>query len=66
MYFLCMKQADVRSSLDNIIKLEHDEMWKDNNKPQINEELYLSHIHMDILMVCTTNLPTSLIWLNLN
>ncbi|XP_058242105.1 exocyst complex component 3-like protein 4 isoform X1 [Hemibagrus wyckioides] len=43
-------QADVRSSLDNILKLEHDEMWKDENKPQINEELYLSHIHMDILM----------------
>ncbi|XP_060781830.1 exocyst complex component 3-like protein 4 isoform X2 [Neoarius graeffei] len=43
-------QVDVRSSLDNIIKLEHDEMWKDKNKPQINEELYLSHIHMDILM----------------
>ncbi|XP_047668681.1 exocyst complex component 3-like protein 4 isoform X2 [Tachysurus fulvidraco] len=43
-------QVDVRSSLDNIIKLEHDEMWKEKNKPQINEELYLSHIHMDILM----------------
>ncbi|XP_026799522.3 exocyst complex component 3-like protein 4 isoform X1 [Pangasianodon hypophthalmus] len=46
-------QADVRSSLDNIIKLEHDEMWKDKNKPQINEELYLSHIHMDILTYIT-------------
>lgn len=41
----------MRSSLDNIIKLEHDEMWKEKNKPQINEELYLSQIHMDILMV---------------
>ncbi|GAA6093216.1 exocyst complex component 3-like protein 4 isoform X1 [Tachysurus ichikawai] len=45
-----LKKVDVRSSLDNIIKLEHDEMWKEKNKPQINEELYLSQIHMDILM----------------
>ncbi|XP_060728394.1 exocyst complex component 3-like protein 4 [Tachysurus vachellii] len=43
-------RVDVRSSLDNIIKLEHDEMWEEKNKPQINDELYLSHIHMDILM----------------
>ncbi|XP_017319299.1 exocyst complex component 3-like protein 4 isoform X1 [Ictalurus punctatus] len=52
-------QADVRSSLDNIIKLEHDEMWKDNNKPQINEELYLSHIHMDILMYISGRIQAS-------
>ncbi|XP_046692983.1 exocyst complex component 3-like protein 4 isoform X2 [Silurus meridionalis] len=43
-------QADVELSLDNIIKLEQDEMWKDKIEPQIDENLYLSHIHMDILM----------------
>lgn len=52
----------MRSTLDNIIKLEHDEMWKDQNKPQIDDELYLSHIHMDILTVCATDFPTLLIW----
>lgn len=56
----------MRTALDNIIKLEHDEMWKDKNTPQIDEELYLSHIHMDILMVCTTDLLTSYLWFNLN
>ncbi|KAM9477539.1 exocyst complex component 3-like protein 4 isoform 2-T3 [Clarias gariepinus] len=48
-YCNCLK-ADVRSTLDSIIKLENDEMWKEQNKPQINEDLYISHIHMDILM----------------
>ncbi|KAL7890075.1 hypothetical protein AOLI_G00023330 [Acnodon oligacanthus] len=41
-------QADVRSSLDKVIELEHEEMWKDSRKPDIDEDLYNSHIHMDI------------------
>ncbi|XP_036429448.1 exocyst complex component 3-like protein 4 [Colossoma macropomum] len=41
-------QADVRSSLDKIIELEHEEMWKDSRQPDIDEDLYNSHIHMDI------------------
>ncbi|XP_072533016.1 exocyst complex component 3-like protein 4 isoform X2 [Salminus brasiliensis] len=41
-------QAEMRSSLDKIIELEHEEMWKDRIKPEIDENLYNSHIHMDI------------------
>ncbi|XP_066535890.1 exocyst complex component 3-like protein 4 isoform X2 [Hoplias malabaricus] len=41
-------QADMRSSLDKIIELEQEEMWQDRRKPEIDENLYNSHIHMDI------------------
>lgn len=41
-------QVEMRSSLDKVIELEHEEMWKDSNEPEIDEDLYNSHIHMDI------------------
>ncbi|KAI4902132.1 hypothetical protein NFI96_025541 [Prochilodus magdalenae] len=41
-------QIDMKSSLDKIIELEHEEMWKDKEQPEIDEGLYNSHIHMDI------------------
>lgn len=56
----------MRSSLDNIIKLEQDEMWNNKNKPQIDEELYISHIHTDILVVCNIDIPTLFIRFMIN
>ncbi|XP_067278602.1 exocyst complex component 3-like protein 4 [Pseudorasbora parva] len=41
-------QADMRASLDRIIELENEEMWKEKRKPNIDEGLYSSHIDMDI------------------
>lgn len=46
----------MRSSLDKIIELEHEEMWKDKRKPEIDENLYNSHIHMDIWTVSNADL----------
>ncbi|XP_051504481.1 exocyst complex component 3-like protein 4 isoform X2 [Myxocyprinus asiaticus] len=41
-------QTDMRQSLDRIIELENEEMWKDRRKPETDEGLYSSHIDMDI------------------
>ncbi|KAG9275276.1 exocyst complex component 3-like protein 4 [Astyanax mexicanus] len=41
-------QVEMKSSLDKVIELEHEEMWKDSNEPEIDEDSYNSHIHMDI------------------
>ncbi|ROK15755.1 Exocyst complex component 3-like protein 4 [Anabarilius grahami] len=41
-------QADMRTSLDRIIELENEEMWKEKRKPNIDEGIYSSHIDMDI------------------
>ncbi|XP_052007576.1 exocyst complex component 3-like protein 4 [Xyrauchen texanus] len=41
-------QTDMRQTLDRIIELENEDMWKDRRKPEINEGLYSSNIDMDI------------------
>ncbi|KAK2896476.1 hypothetical protein Q8A67_010964 [Cirrhinus molitorella] len=41
-------QADMKSSLNRIIDLENEEMWKEKRKPEIDEGIYSSHIDMDI------------------
>ncbi|XP_016123820.1 exocyst complex component 3-like protein 4 isoform X2 [Sinocyclocheilus grahami] len=41
-------QADMKTSLNRIIDLENEEMWKEKRKPMINEGIYCSHIDMDI------------------
>lgn len=41
-------QVDLRTSLDKIIELENEEMWKEKRKPNIDEGIYSSHIDMDI------------------
>ncbi|XP_048060344.1 exocyst complex component 3-like protein 4 [Megalobrama amblycephala] len=41
-------QADMRTSLDRIIELENEEMWRERRKPNIDEGIYSSHIDMDI------------------
>ncbi|XP_062852199.1 exocyst complex component 3-like protein 4 [Trichomycterus rosablanca] len=46
--YLRRLQEDLKSSLNRVIELEHDEMWKDKKKPELNEALYNSHIYMDI------------------
>lgn len=41
----------MHSSLENIIKLENDEFWKDRKDPEKEEGLLISDIHMDIWTV---------------
>ncbi|KTF93849.1 hypothetical protein cypCar_00032092 [Cyprinus carpio] len=41
-------QADMKTSLNRIIELENEEMWKEKRKPVIDEGIYSSHIDMDI------------------
>lgn len=41
-------QVDMRTSLDRVIELENEEMWKERRKPEIDEGIYSSHIDMDI------------------
>lgn len=41
-------QADMKTSLNRIIELENEEMWKEKRKPEIDEGIYSSHIDMDI------------------
>ncbi|RXN24792.1 exocyst complex component 3 4 isoform X1 [Labeo rohita] len=41
-------QADMKTSLNRIIDLENEEMWREKRKPEIDEGIYSSHIDMDI------------------
>lgn len=41
-------QADIKTSLNRIIDLENEEMWKEKIKPVIDEGIYSSHLDMDI------------------
>lgn len=41
-------KEEMHSSLENIIKLENDEFWKDRKDPEKEEGLLISDIHMDI------------------
>lgn len=49
---LCSRlQVDMRSSLDKLIELEDEEIWKDSKTPEKEEDLLISQIHMDIWTV---------------
>lgn len=41
----------MKTSLNRIIDLENEEMWKEKIKPVIDEGIYSSHIDMDIWTV---------------
>ncbi|XP_026080181.1 exocyst complex component 3-like protein 4 [Carassius auratus] len=41
-------QADMKTSLNRIIDLENEEMWREKRKPVIDEGICSSHIDMDI------------------
>ncbi|XP_062378521.1 exocyst complex component 3-like protein 4 isoform X2 [Sardina pilchardus] len=43
-------QVELRGSLEKILQLEREEMWEEQLQPRIEEELFESHIHMDIWM----------------
>uniref|UniRef100_A0A671TDM4 Exocyst complex component 3-like protein 4 n=1 Tax=Sinocyclocheilus anshuiensis TaxID=1608454 RepID=A0A671TDM4_9TELE len=46
-YCACL-QADMKTSLNRIIELENEEMWREKRKPVIDVGIYSSHIDMDI------------------
>ncbi|XP_016368056.1 exocyst complex component 3-like protein 4 [Sinocyclocheilus rhinocerous] len=46
-YCACL-QADMKTSLNRIIELENEDMWREKRKPVIDEGIYTSHIDMDI------------------
>ncbi|XP_019133379.2 exocyst complex component 3-like protein 4 [Larimichthys crocea] len=46
--YCCRVKVDMRSSLDKLIELENEEIWKDSKTPEKEEDLLISQIHMDI------------------
>ncbi|XP_028857199.1 exocyst complex component 3-like protein 4 [Denticeps clupeoides] len=46
-YCQCL-QENMSKTLTNVIKLESNEMWNEMKKPNIDNDLYESHIHLDI------------------
>lgn len=56
------------ASLDNIIKIEQEDVWK---KKQTHESIEAggfldSHVHIDILTVCKTHFHKQSIFININ
>lgn len=41
----------MRSSLDRIIELQDEELWRDGKAPEVEDDFLSSEIHMDIWTV---------------
>ncbi|KAM6961257.1 exocyst complex component 3-like protein 4 [Aplochiton taeniatus] len=48
--FCCKAKEDIRASLDRLVKVEYEEVWKDLKEPEKDDEgvFLVSDIHMDI------------------
>ncbi|XP_074517111.1 exocyst complex component 3-like protein 4 isoform X1 [Sebastes fasciatus] len=46
--YCCRVKEDVKSSLDRVIELENDDVWKDGKTPKKEEDFLDSQLHMDI------------------
>ncbi|XP_028420976.1 exocyst complex component 3-like protein 4 [Perca flavescens] len=46
--FCCKMKEDMKSSLDRIIELENEDVWKDRSTPKKEEDFLDSPFHMDI------------------
>lgn len=44
----------MRSSLDRIIELQDEELWRDGKAPEVEDDFLASEIHMDIWTVPRT------------
>lgn len=41
----------MRSSLDRIIELQDEELWRDGKAPEVEDDFLSSKIHMDVWTV---------------
>ncbi|KAK9534183.1 hypothetical protein VZT92_009246 [Zoarces viviparus] len=57
--FCCRVKEDMSSSLDGVIRLEHEEVWRDGSSPQKEEDFLNSPFHMDIWTTVKGNVQNS-------
>ncbi|KAM6917573.1 exocyst complex component 3-like protein 4 isoform 1-T2 [Lycodopsis pacificus] len=57
--FCCRVKEDMSSSLDGVIRLEHEEVWRDGSSPQREEDVPNSPFPMDIWTTVKGNVKNS-------
>ncbi|XP_031729059.1 exocyst complex component 3-like protein 4 isoform X3 [Anarrhichthys ocellatus] len=57
--FCCRVKKDMSSSLDRLIALEHEEVWRDSSSPQKEEDFLNCPFHMDIWTTVKGNVQNS-------
>lgn len=63
-FFSCL-QKEVKAWMSNALKLQEED-WQANKKPELIDEYYVCHLHLDVIGVCASGWVNSFYSLRLN